>query len=213
VCVFFCFSLSLSPLLSPLVLSVLSLQFFVFGGSMDAQRALLDQLMGKHRNLSADERAKKQKNFDDDTVCQFYNCSFCPHDLFRNTKSDLGECPLEHDEKLQDEYREAARTDPELRKRTELRFLREIERLLVGPDARIRRQKNRIDMENGPVVDPAAEEAKAQKAQLDEQAEALQQQMLELGEQGKIEESQALLKLVEELRQQSAAIVVSLVKI
>ncbi len=71
---------------------------------MDAQRALLDALMGKNRNLSADEKGSKHARFDDKDVCQWYNLSFCPHELFVNTRSDLGPCPNEHDPKLKEQY-------------------------------------------------------------------------------------------------------------
>ena len=70
---------------------------------MDAQRALLDSLMGKNRNLGADEKPQKKLRFDDKEVCQWYNLAFCPHDLFVNTRRDLGPCPNEHDPKLKEE--------------------------------------------------------------------------------------------------------------
>ncbi|KAI7756738.1 hypothetical protein M8C21_009969 [Ambrosia artemisiifolia] len=60
---------------------------------MDAQRALLDELMGSARNLTEEERrGHKEISWDDKEVCGFYMVKFCPHDLFVNTRSDLGEC-------------------------------------------------------------------------------------------------------------------------
>ncbi len=56
----------------------------------DAMRALLDELMGPDRNLGQNEKNHNRRNFNDDTVCKYYLCGFCPHDLFTNTKSDLG---------------------------------------------------------------------------------------------------------------------------
>lgn len=57
---------------------------------MDQIRQELDELMGKDRNLPLQERLKKQEHFDDQDVCKYVLVSFCPHDLFPNTKADLG---------------------------------------------------------------------------------------------------------------------------
>ncbi len=35
----------------------------------------------------------------DDKICKKFLFRWCPHDLFHNTKSDLGACPLRHDER------------------------------------------------------------------------------------------------------------------
>ena len=97
---------------------------------MDAQRALLDELMGAGelffansnqssrfsclnqpikntnfaaRNLTDEERRGfKEIKWDDREVCAFYMVRFCPHDLFVNTKSDLGACSRIHDPKLKE---------------------------------------------------------------------------------------------------------------
>ena len=44
------------------------------------------------RNLTEEERkGYKEITWDDKEVCAFYMVRFCPHDLFVNTRSDLGE--------------------------------------------------------------------------------------------------------------------------
>ncbi|KXJ88423.1 hypothetical protein Micbo1qcDRAFT_197261 [Microdochium bolleyi] len=63
------------------------------------QRKLLEQLMGNpisssHANLS----------LTDPKVCRSYLVGTCPHDLFTNTKQDLGPCPKIHSESLKAEY-------------------------------------------------------------------------------------------------------------
>ena len=61
---------------------------------MDEARAILDQLMGKTRNLTDDVKSKvRDAHFSDPTVCKRYICGLCPHLLFNATKSDIGECP------------------------------------------------------------------------------------------------------------------------
>lgn len=43
------------------------------------------------RNLTDEERkGYKELTWDDKEVCGFYMVRFCPHDLFVNTRSDLG---------------------------------------------------------------------------------------------------------------------------
>eukprot|EP00479_Gromia_sphaerica_P012641 TRINITY_DN674_c0_g2_i2.p2 TRINITY_DN674_c0_g2~~TRINITY_DN674_c0_g2_i2.p2 ORF type:complete len:82 (-),score=18.13 TRINITY_DN674_c0_g2_i2:100-345(-) len=71
---------------------------------MDAQRQLLDQLMGVDRNLFADEKPSRKISWYDSSVCEFYNVDFCPHDLFINTKSDLGPCEKKHDDRFKAEF-------------------------------------------------------------------------------------------------------------
>ncbi|GJN07534.1 hypothetical protein PR202_ga25373 [Eleusine coracana subsp. coracana] len=57
---------------------------------MDAQRALLDELMGTARDLTEEEKKEhKEVKWDDPDVCGPFMVRFCPHDLFINTKSNL----------------------------------------------------------------------------------------------------------------------------
>lgn len=64
---------------------------------MDSLRKTLDHLMGADRDLPLKEKLSKQIHFDDPSVCKYYLIGFCPHELFRNTKSDLRECQRRHD--------------------------------------------------------------------------------------------------------------------
>ncbi|GFY80792.1 LUC7 N terminus domain-containing protein [Actinidia rufa] len=73
--------------------------------AMESQRALLDELMGAARNLTEDEKkGYKEITWDDKEVCGMYMVRFCPHDLFVNTRSDLGPCPRIHDPKLKERH-------------------------------------------------------------------------------------------------------------
>ena len=64
--------------------------------------------MGRDRNLSVvrfianvqnvEKQNFKDVNFSDPGVCKWYICSFCPSELFTNTKSDLGPCNKLHDD-------------------------------------------------------------------------------------------------------------------
>ncbi|KAL7953075.1 U1 snRNP splicing complex subunit [Trichoderma compactum] len=63
------------------------------------QRKLLEQLMG----ASSSSRAA-QLSLNDPKVCRSYIVGTCPHDLFTNTKQDIGQCPKVHAESLKTEY-------------------------------------------------------------------------------------------------------------
>ncbi|EOO03273.1 putative u1 snrnp splicing complex subunit protein [Phaeoacremonium minimum UCRPA7] len=63
------------------------------------QRKLLEQLMGG--GVAA---RSAQLSLTDPKVCRSYIAGTCPHDLFTNTKQDLGPCPKVHSEGLKAEY-------------------------------------------------------------------------------------------------------------
>ncbi|KAL6714413.1 splicing factor [Lecanora helva] len=67
------------------------------------QRKLLEQLMG----AGASSR-HAQLSLTDPKVCRSYLVGTCPHDLFTNTKQDIGPCPKVHSEPLKGEYEAAA---------------------------------------------------------------------------------------------------------
>lgn len=70
------------------------IEFFRNINDMDDQRALLDMLMGKARNVpDSVKETMKETSFHDREVCTFFMCGLCPYLLFNATKSDLGRCP------------------------------------------------------------------------------------------------------------------------
>ncbi|KAI6247112.1 U1 snRNP-associated protein [Erysiphe necator] len=67
------------------------------------QRKLLEQLMGAtHSSQTA------QLSITDPKLCRSFLVGTCPHDLFTNTKQDLGPCPKIHSEPLKSEYEAAS---------------------------------------------------------------------------------------------------------
>lgn len=67
------------------------------------QRKLLEQLMGDQFSGSASAR-NANLTLTDPKVCRSYLAGICPHDLFTNTKQDLGPCPRVHSENLKIDY-------------------------------------------------------------------------------------------------------------
>lgn len=39
--------------------------------------------------------------------CKYYMVKFCPHDLFVNTRADLGVCPKVHDDEVKELFEKA----------------------------------------------------------------------------------------------------------
>jgi len=158
---------------------------------MDAQRKLLDALMGADRNGGA-----VQKHFTDKDVCKHYLCGMCPHDQFVNTKNDLGPCPKAHSAPLKLEYEEA-------RKKTDYGYERDLEgalqRLVNECDNRITKGLKRIeDQEAATGIPDMAEALTKEIAECIRKAE-------ELAEQGKVEECKELYARAETLKQQKAS--------
>ncbi|EFO96418.1 hypothetical protein CRE_22117 [Caenorhabditis remanei] len=71
----------------------------------DVMAAMLDELMGPKRNVELGDDMKV--TFDDPNICPYYLVGFCPHEMFVNTKADLGACLLVHDDNLRRMYPES----------------------------------------------------------------------------------------------------------
>ena len=71
------------------------------------QRKLLEQLMGSNVMASTGNQATQ---FTDSKVCRSFLVGDCPHDMFVNTKLDLGLCPKIHSDQLKLDYKQAATT-------------------------------------------------------------------------------------------------------
>ncbi|CAO4368050.1 unnamed protein product [Caenorhabditis nigoni] len=111
----------------------------------DAMAAMLDELMGPKRNVELGKDTKV--SFDDPNICTYYLVGFCPHDMFTNTKADLGACQLVHDDNLRRMY-------PESPEYGQLGFERRLLRFLVHLDEdnmrRIRKNKDKLSgMDDG----------------------------------------------------------------
>lgn len=80
----------------------------------------------------------------DPKVCRSYLVGSCPHDLFTNTKQDLGACPKSHQPNLKEEYLNA----PEQQKREwgfEWDYQRDIGRHVSDCDRKIEQAQRRLE--------------------------------------------------------------------
>ncbi|GMH08781.1 hypothetical protein Nepgr_010621 [Nepenthes gracilis] len=174
---------------------------------MDAQRALLDELMGAARNLTEEEKkGYREIKWDDKEVCRFYMVRFCPHDLFYNTRSDLGPCPKIHDPKLKDSFEKSPRHDSYV-PRFEAELAQFCEKLVMDLDRRVRRGRERLAQEVEPAPAPPLSVEKAEQLSvLEEKIKNLLEQVEALGEAGKVDEAEALMRKVEILNAEKTAL-------
>eukprot|EP01099_Mayorella_cantabrigiensis_P002168 TRINITY_DN194_c0_g1_i4.p1 TRINITY_DN194_c0_g1~~TRINITY_DN194_c0_g1_i4.p1 ORF type:complete len:216 (-),score=49.21 TRINITY_DN194_c0_g1_i4:767-1327(-) len=165
---------------------------------MDLIRAQLDELMGKDRNLLPSQKSRNaQLHFWDKNVCKYFICGFCPHDLFTNTRSDLGVCPYIHDELCRDEWEKFSKKS---QYPYEAEFYAYLERIISDLDRKIKRGLERLDHQGETPSTPLTKETEEKIDALRERIVVLLKQVETLGEEGRLEESQALLKLVDQLK-------------
>jgi len=165
-------------------------------------RQELDELMGKDRNLPLKERLRKREHFDNTDVCKYNLVAFCPHDLFPNTKADLGPCQKRHDEFFKETFKMDANREYYQRK-YEQELIDLLAGLIAQVDSRIRKSLSRIDA-------PLPEDGEKPK-EVQDKIDALTQkinyfleQAERLGEEGRLEESEALMKEIEKLKIQKS---------
>jgi len=162
---------------------------------MDAFRAQLDELMGKDRNLLPHEKNARGHHFSDPDICKHYICGFCPSELFTNTKSDLGPCHKVHDKQYREQYI-AEKSKGEYP--YEADWIHYLERLVQDLDRKIKKAHDRLDTQDAlPEVPP---ENQAQLEDITSQIHTLLGKMEQLGEEGKVDESQALMRVVDRLK-------------
>jgi len=164
---------------------------------MDAFRAQLDELMGKDRNLLPHEKQNKGASFTDADVCKHFLCGFCPNELFTNTKSDLGPCFKIHDENFRDMYQQDKKKEDYP---FEADFFRHLERLIGELDRRIKKGHERLDIQESIPDIELTPETQNQIDAIDLRMQTLLKQMEQLGEEGRVDESQALMKVVDRLK-------------
>ncbi|CAF4824460.1 unnamed protein product [Pieris macdunnoughi] len=169
-----------------------------------AAAQLLDELMGRHRNTNPNEKIKKP-NWEDPEYCKYYMVKFCPHDLFVNTRADLGACPKVHDDEVKDLFEKA---DFSYKKSQYIEeFLRFCRHMINDVERKIQKGKQRLELMNSRPEGPPMTQAQTEKNQeqvslLSEKITALMQEAEEAGTCGNVEQAQGLMKLCDRLKEE-----------
>ncbi|EQC25255.1 hypothetical protein SDRG_16862 [Saprolegnia diclina VS20] len=171
---------------------------------MDAQRALLDELMG--RNRDGDKPQEDIRDFRDQRVCKRFLCGLCPHDLFQNTKMDMGECPKLHLPKLKLAYEEdRAKNQRDYGYEADLE--RELVRYVSDVEKKISRALKRLDEQDGARVSSMLDiENNKEVLEITAEIAELMQKAEDAGNEGEVDLSMELMAKVEALKIKKAAL-------
>uniref|UniRef100_A0A2M4BT83 Putative spliceosome subunit n=1 Tax=Anopheles marajoara TaxID=58244 RepID=A0A2M4BT83_9DIPT len=172
---------------------------------VDVARQLLDELMGRNRNLDPTASAK-EVSWADEEFCPYFLVKFCPHDLFVNTRADLGQCTKLHDDEAKRLYDEAK----PCRKKTQYEedFLRFCTNMINEVDRKIAKGKQRLLLMNsktdgGRSVPKQQEHLNA----LTEKINKLVREAEEAGTRGDVEQAQGLMEQCDKLKEEKDALV------
>ncbi|KAF5284360.1 hypothetical protein FQR65_LT13577 [Abscondita terminalis] len=167
-----------------------------------AAAALLDELMGRNRNILPNEKVK-ELNWEDNEYCKYFLVKFCPHDLFVNTKADLGSCPKVHDEEVRKLF-EKAKGHRKIQYQEE--FVRFCSNMVNEVERRIQKGRQRLALNNKQDLIPS-NPAQIQRNQeqiniLNERINGLEKEAEQAGNEGNVEQAQGLMKLCDQLKEE-----------
>lgn len=173
-----------------------------------AAAQLLDELMGRHRNVAPNE-AVKATDWEDPEYCKYFMVQFCPHDLFVNTRADLGPCLKTHDEEARKLFQEAKKTNYKKLQYQE-DFVRFCSSMINEVDRKIIKGRQRLAL-SGKSVLSASNPAQAEKNQekidiLNERINELEKEAEQAGTDGNVEQAQGLMKLCDQLKEEREAL-------
>ena len=154
--------------------------------------------MGKDRNLPLSYRGKKKEHFSDTEVCKFFLVAFCPHDLFPNTKADMGKCSKRHDEYYKKMYERDSNREM-YQRRYEEELMELLERIISQLDSKIRKTLAKIDV---PAEADRPKEIHEKIDGLNKKINFFLEQAERLGEEGRLDESEGIMKEIDRLKLQ-----------
>jgi len=157
--------------------------------------------MGRGRNEEAGKQADRV-SYKDPEVCHYYVCGFCPHEVFVNTRADLGPCKKIHDEAIRKEYQTS---EDVFKLGYEERFYDFLTDCVVEVERRIKRNKMRLDSTNGrndSSETPESAEATQKLSQLQIEISNLLVEIERLGEQGEVQNAMAKTAQVDKLKEE-----------
>ncbi|BGP13892.1 hypothetical protein JCM10213_002532 [Rhodosporidiobolus nylandii] len=172
------------------------------GRLAEQQRKLLEQLMG----AEALGIVQHDISLYDPKLCHPFVAGICPHDLFTNTKMDIGPCAKTHSVKLKNEYEELLKKAEEEKDEQQIKifntFKANYEQVIfsfVGEcDRRIQAAHRRL--EKTPEENNRTTALMREVGELEGAYQAAMAEVEQLGSQGKVEESMTQLTKAEALK-------------
>lgn len=143
--------------------------------------------MGQERDIPEAEKTGKNRHFSDDEICKYHLCGVPVYEMFRNTKSDLGNYDKVYDDDCQAEFQALSQSERE-RYGYEYDTFRFLEHLCDKLDRTIQRHKQRVSGSTTEAV-PLSEVQKAQVEELRQKIHDLHLRAEAVGEQGDVDGS------------------------
>lgn len=173
---------------------------------VDVARQLLDELMGRNRNLDPSASAK-EVSWTDEEFCPYYLVKFCPHDLFVNTRADLGQCTKLHDDEAKKLYDDAK----PCRKKNQYEedFLRFCTNMINEVDRKIVKGKQRLLLMNSKTdgARPGVPKHQEHLNSLTERINKLVREAEEAGTRGDVEQAQGLMEQCDKLKEEKETLI------
>lgn len=171
---------------------------------VDVARQLLDELMGRNRNLDPAVKGK-ELNWEDEEFCTFFMVKFCPHDLFVNTRADLGQCGKLHDEEAKRLFEKAKPSRKKLQYEDD--FLRFCSNMINEVDRKIMKGKQRLLLMNSKLEGRPVSKQQEQVNTMTEKINKLLREAEEAGIRGDVEQAQSLMQMSDQLKEEKDALV------
>ncbi|ESO03002.1 hypothetical protein HELRODRAFT_112372 [Helobdella robusta] len=171
--------------------------------------ALLDELMGRNRDSNPHDISVKKDHWSDEKMCKYFLCGFCPHDLFINTKADLGKCTKLHDEEFRMSYQGSDQVG-------KMGYEKEFERLLLSLandiDRRIKRGEQRLASNNKhkaqPFMTPSTSMRQQKINELTDSINKLVAEAETLGCEGKVDEAKEVMERCDKMKMEKNSLAV-----
>ncbi|KAI5754458.1 hypothetical protein M8J77_008744 [Diaphorina citri] len=169
-----------------------------------AAAALLDELMGRHRNAAPHEQ-NREVRWEDPEFCKYFLVKFCPHDLFVNTRADLGACTKVHDDEAKVQF-DKSRSYVKSQYIDE--FIKFANNLIHDVERKIVKGRQRLAL-IGQKPEPPSRLSQSQQNENAEQITLLSEKINNLvseaervGMEGSVEKAQGLMKLCDQLKEE-----------
>lgn len=100
-------------------------------------------------NLTLLDGSRPARKFNDEEVCKYALCGFCPYEEFDKTRTDYGACPAVHDDRCKTQWE--ALTDEERAKYPYERELKKwLDKMVDDLGKKVKRNQERLDSEANP---------------------------------------------------------------
>lgn len=166
---------------------------------MDVARQLLDELMGRNRNLDPSVKTK-ELNWEDEEFCTYFMVKFCPHELFVNTRADLGQCGKLHDEEAKKLFEAAKQCRKKIQYEED--FLRFCTNMINEVDRKIVKGQQRLLLMNSKLEARPVSKQQEQINTMNEKIEKLLREAEEAGIRGDVDQAQSLMQMSDQLKEE-----------